>query len=152
MQVRESLHDRLISICRFVLIALAAVLIVACSQEQPPATVAASSEMPASELMDRMLGDKAPMVLDVRTPEEFTESHLPGAVNIAHTEFIDNPDEVMPLLPESRDTEIVVHCVTGKRAGIATDILIAAGYTNVRILEGNFRGWHGAGYPIISSE
>ena len=137
--------------CRIAVIAGLAALLGACSQEQPE-TAGQRTEMPAEELMESMLADKAPLIIDVRSTDEFTEGHLPGAVNIAHTEFVDNPEAAMSQLPEARDTEMVLHCVSGKRASMAAEALVAAGYTNVLILEGNFRDWEARGYPVLTSK
>jgi phage shock protein E len=125
-------------------------LLVACAQE--PADMTMEPEIAASELMDRMLADEAPYILDVRGPDEYVAGHLPGAVNIAHTEFLDNSEAALMLLPAQQDTEIVIHCVSGRRSGLAAEALAAAGYTNVRQLTGDFSSWQAGGYPVISSD
>lgn len=134
------------------LVCITLALLVACAQEPAPVDMALEPEIAASELMDRMLADEAPYILDVREPDEYVAGHLPGAVNIAHTEFLENSEAALMLLPAQQDTEIVIHCVTGRRAGMAAEVLAAAGYTNVRQLTGDFNSWQAGGYPVISSE
>jgi rhodanese-related sulfurtransferase len=110
---------------------------------QPAAEL--SSDISAQELVARIDAQSAPLILDVRTAEEFTEAHIPGAVNIPHTEI----SERMSELPADKTSEIVVHCVTGRRAGFALDDLTAAGYENVRMLDGHFAEWSSQNLPLV---
>jgi len=63
--------------------------------------------------------DRSLVVLDVRTPEEFAAGHLPGAINIPHTELAARVAE----LEGSRDRDIVVYCRTGARSAAALGVL-----------------------------
>ena len=77
------------------------------------------------------LADNGTMTLiDARSPEEFADQHLPGAVNIP----FDAVATSAALLPENLARPIVVYCRTGKRAGLLQADLRARGYTNVQIL------------------
>jgi phage shock protein E len=96
------------------------------------------------ELEQRISSESAPLILDVRTANEYNAGHLPAAINIAHTELPDRLAE----LPADRETEIVVHCHSGKRAAIAQTSLEEAGFSNVRHLDGDFIGWQAAGLPL----
>lgn len=97
----------------------------------------------ADALESRLGTDEAPLVLDVRTEREYAAGHIPGAVNIPHDELPERLDE----LPADRDTEIVVHCQSGKRAAIAERVLAQAGYGEVRDLDGHWAGWSAEGLP-----
>jgi phage shock protein E len=127
-------------------------LVSACAQDAaPPEDMTATNtiiEIPAVDLYNRIETGTAPLIIDVRSPDEFAAGHLPGALNVAHSEFVDNPAASVALLPTAMDAEIVVHCVSGKRAGIAMKVISSAGYTNVGHLIGDFRGWEAADYPI----
>jgi len=136
---------------RILILAVVGLLVSSCSSE-PSATLKMGSDIEASELLERIGAENAPLILDVRGPDEFSAGHLPSALNISHTEFLENADSAITLLPEQRDTEIVIHCVSGKRAGMATEVLTAAGYTNVRQLLGDYNGWQAADYPIVRAE
>jgi phage shock protein E len=142
----------LIKIKNYVLYSIIMLLVSACAQEAAPpedTTVAnAIIEIPAVELYNRIETNTAPLIIDVRSSDEFATGHLPGALNVAHTEFVDSPAESVALLPTAKDAEIVVHCVSGRRAQIAMDIITRAGYTHVSHLIGDFSGWKAAGYPI----
>jgi rhodanese-related sulfurtransferase len=142
----------LIKIKNYVLYSIIMLLVSACAQEAAPpedTTVAnVIIKIPAAELYNRIETNTAPLIIDVRNSDEFATGHLPGALNMAHTEFVERPAESVALLPTAKDAEIVVHCVSGRRAKIAMDIITSAGYTHVGHLIGDFSGWKAAGYPI----
>lgn len=66
------------------------------------------------------------LLLDVRTPEEFQQGHLEGAINIPY-------DEIHRRLAELGDSSkrIVAYCRSGNRSGKAKGILEGLGYNNV---------------------
>jgi rhodanese-related sulfurtransferase len=92
--------------------------------------------MSAEELVGRLASGDAPLVLDVRTPEEFAAGRVPGAVNIPHTELAARLGE----LDVASGAEVVVYCESGRRAADAEATLRGAGFT-VRHLEGDMRAW-----------
>jgi phage shock protein E len=67
------------------------------------------------------------LLVDVRSPEEFNQGHLSGALNIP----IDHLDDHLDAFGDDLDREIVVYCRSGRRAGIAVGTLEASGYDNV---------------------
>ncbi|HEY9144083.1 MAG TPA: rhodanese-like domain-containing protein [Arenimonas sp.] len=85
--------------------------------------------------------DDAPLLLDVRTPEEFAQGHLPGAVLIPHDQLAARLDEI------DRDRWVLVYCRSGKRAGTAEDILEEAGI-EVRQVEGSWLRWQAEDRPV----
>lgn len=87
------------------------------------------------------------MIVDVRTPEEYAEGHVPGAVNIPLSTIEDNID-----LFGAKDTSIIMYCRSGVRAGKALNILSEAGYNNLNHLEGDMSGWQEANREIVVPE
>ncbi|HEX5755414.1 MAG TPA: rhodanese-like domain-containing protein [Arenimonas sp.] len=82
----------------------------------------------------------APLILDVRSEEEFRAGHIPGARNIPH-------DQLNRRLAEIGDPKwVVVYCRSGRRAGIAEKIIDRSG-VEVRQLEGSWLSWDSAGLP-----
>jgi hydroxyacylglutathione hydrolase len=81
-------------------------------------------------------------VLDVRTPEEYAEGHVPGAVNVPHDQLASRLAEV------PKDKDVVVYCRSGRRSALATDVLAANGYTRVSHLEGDMQAWLARGRPV----
>jgi rhodanese-related sulfurtransferase len=115
--------------------------------EQEPAL---APDITAAELNELIMAGQAPLIIDVRTQDEFAAGHLPGAVNIAHTDL--GAKAAGDSLPGSLDTEIVVHCQTGRRAAMAQATLVELGFTKVRHLDGDYAGWAEAGLPIEATE
>lgn len=81
------------------------------------------------------------MLLDVRTPAEFSTGSIPGAVNIPLANLRRRLDE----LP--RDKQIVVFCRVGLIAYNAARVLQAHGFTNHYNLSGGYETWHAATVP-----
>lgn len=103
------------------------------------ADAAGVQELSPEELMSSPPADV--LILDVRTSGEFGGGHVPGAVNIPHTELASRLSE----LGSELDRPLVVYCRSGKRAGLASSVLLDAGYTNVFHLEGDMLGWEAKG-------
>lgn len=66
------------------------------------------------------------LLIDVRTPEEYRENHIEGAVNIPVYEIDNLKNEII-----DPNKVILVYCKTGKRSKIVKQILIQNGYKNV---------------------
>lgn len=97
------------------------------------------------ELLARLEAkDPALVVLDVRTAEEFAEGHVPGAGNLSHDELGARLGE----LAGARDKDLVIYCRSGRRTGIAMEILREAGFTRVFHLDGDYQGWTAAGRVV----
>ena len=71
------------------------------------------------------------VVIDVRTPEEYSAGHLPAAANIPVQELAARLDDVTKLVADDKSRPIVVYCKAGGRAAKAVTQLAAAGYTRV---------------------
>lgn len=82
--------------------------------------------------------DKA-LILDVRTPEEYADKHIPGSVNIniQDPDFQDKIDE----LPD--DKEYLVYCRSGGRSARACVMMASQGFENLYNLEGGILEWNG---------
>ncbi|MEE9207000.1 MAG: rhodanese-like domain-containing protein [Gemmatimonadota bacterium] len=137
-----ALHSKLRGVVGVALASMFVSVGPAWGQDQSLATTIESSEL-ASRIDD----GTAPFVLDVRTPAEYAEGHIAGAVNIPHTELADRLSE----LEFETSEEIVVYCRTGRRARVAEAILAEAGYTGVRDLQGHIQGWRAAELPLETS-
>ena len=96
------------------------------------------------ELRQRTKGQHNILLIDVRTADEFSMGHVPGAINIPYTELAERLGEVRPTYEKG----VVVYCESGRRAGIAEDILRQAGLDNIRHLEGDMAAWRDSGLPI----
>ncbi len=152
--------------CRLFLAAPIAVAALACGYAEQPATEDVAAAETATELtaaettpipelrtndagavlvtqeeMVRLIdAGAAPLILDVRRPDEFAEGHVPGALLIPHTELAERLAEI----DAAREAGVIVYCESGRRAGMAEELLIAQGFSNVQHLEGDMRAWRRA--------
>lgn len=85
------------------------------------------------------------VVLDVRSPEEFAEGHIKGAINISHEQINANLKKIIGF----KDQTVVVHCRSGRRAISAENDLRAAGFSDLRHLEGDMKAWQTADLPLV---
>jgi rhodanese-related sulfurtransferase len=84
------------------------------------------------------------VIVDVRTPEEFKQGHVPNAINVPLSEIIDNP----AILSSSKEKSIVLYCRSGYRAGKAAEALQKDGYQNLSHLEGDMQAWLKEGLAV----
>lgn len=96
-----------------------------------------AAPMSLEELSNRMSAGTIPMILDVRSFEEYDQGHVSGAINIPHNELENHIEE----LGIDKSQELVVYCRSGRRAAIAENILLQKGYSYVRDLSGHWQGW-----------
>jgi phage shock protein E len=98
---------------------------------------AASPTVTTDELKAALEKKLSWTIIDVRTPEEFAAGHIPGAVNIPLDTIEKRTNEV------PKDKPVVLTCRSGRRSGLAQEILIKAGHQNTRNHLGGFSQWTG---------
>lgn len=109
---------------RILPIFLVALLLVGCAA---PAEEITYRQVNMDEAITMMEEGSGYIILDVRTPGEFEEKHIPGAINVANETI--GTDEI-PELPD-KDQLILVYCRSGNRSKQASEKLVALGYTNI---------------------
>jgi rhodanese-related sulfurtransferase len=77
------------------------------------------------------------IVLDVRTPDEFKEGHIIGAINID----IRQEDAFSKIDKLNRTAKYLVYCRTNHRSGMAVDHMMQSGFKNVYQMMDGFPGW-----------
>lgn len=101
----------------------------ACGDATPdtPAQAAEQAEAasPAAEASEA--AESNVVYVDVRTDAEYAAGHVEGAIHIPHTEMSERYTELEPY----EDRQIVLYCRSGRRSGIALDILESQGFDNV---------------------
>ena len=95
------------------------------------------AEISAKELKNKFASNDDFLLVDVREPEEFADSRIPGSVLIPVAGFIDA--SAFKLLP--RDKEIILHCHSGIRSATCLALIQSAGFTNSRHLSGGIVAW-----------
>lgn len=86
------------------------------------------------------------VVLDVRTPEEFAEGHLEGAVLV---DFY-AADFAEQLAALDTDVPYLVYCRSGNRSGQALGVMEQLGFTSAVDVDGGIVAWTGAGLPVTT--
>ena len=81
-------------------------------------------------------------LVDVRTPAEFGAQRIDGSENIP----LDTVERHAPALAR-HGVPVVIVCRSGARAGMADELLRAAGVPNVQVLDGGVLAWDDAGLP-----
>lgn len=110
-------------------IILSAVIFAGCAQ------TADKNAITVDQLREIMRNDSNLVLLDVRNPYELEDKslgHIEGVINIPVQELEARLSE----LDEFKDKDIAVICRSGRRSGIATDILIKNGFNAVNVLGG----------------
>lgn len=100
--------------------------------------------MQASELLQRIRSNDAPVVVDTRSEIEFKRGHIPGAINAPVRKILLHRAQ----LPKDRKRELVITCEHGQRATMAKFLLGLYGYRNTALLEGFLQDWKKAGLPL----
>ena len=83
------------------------------------------------------------VILDVRTPGEFENGHIPGAQNM-NVNSADFESEITKL---DTTATIFVYCLAGGRSSNAADILAEKGFKNIVNLKSGYAKWNATGYP-----
>ncbi|MGQ3670952.1 rhodanese-like domain-containing protein [Xanthobacter sp. TB0136] len=86
-------------------------------------------------------------LLDVRTPAEFAEVHIPEARSAPLDSL--NPDALERAGQVRRTEPLYLICRTQNRSKLAATAFEKSGYTDVIVVEGGTSGWDSAGYPVV---
>ena len=95
----------------------------------------------------KKVSDTSVVVLDVRTPGEFQEGHLQSAINVDY-EGINFASEVNKL---DKSKTYAVYCRSGRRSGLATEVMAKNGFKSVFNLNGGVIEWQNAGQQLVAN-
>lgn len=136
-----------------VMVMLLLVVMAGCS-EQPPVVLDDVKSQTANRQSEvrhvnpataaEWIADRSPLLLDVRTEEEFAVSHLRGALRVEPGGAVLNRDD--------KDQLIVCYCSVGVRSATYARRLIDAGYTNVYNMNGSIFQWANEGRPVYRGD
>lgn len=119
---------------KLLLFMLAAFLLGGCSAH----TVDTYKQIDMSEAVELMQTETDYIILDVRRSDEFSEGHIPDAINIPNESIGENEIAELP----DKDQLILVYCRSGRRSKEAADKLVSLGYTNI-VEFGGILDWTG---------
>lgn len=93
----------------------------------------------------KLIATKDPVILDVRTPDEFENmpGHIENSVLVPIDELRDSSFLKIP-----KDEEILVYCRSGHRSSWGAKYLAEEGYEHVYNLAGGILAWENQGYPV----
>ena len=98
------------------------------------------------EIVDASRRQVERILVDVRTPGEFEEAHIPDSTNVP---LADLEQVLADLERKAQDKQVVLVCRTHNRVKVAFNHLVQAGLTNCHMLEGGITGWIADGHPVI---
>jgi rhodanese-related sulfurtransferase len=96
---------------------------------------------------------KSCVFLDARSPEEYTEGHIPGALEFYANDFEKFAPQILPQLKDKHQ-ELITYC-HGSSCDLSLQLannLIQQGYTNVKVFFGGWPEWKKANYPINTGD
>jgi rhodanese-related sulfurtransferase len=85
------------------------------------------------------------VLVDTREESEWSRGHIPGAVHLSKGIIERDIEKTVP----DKDATVVLYCGGGFRSALAADNLQKMGYRNVISMDGGWRGWTEAGFPVI---
>lgn len=109
------------------------------------ASFTGSCQQPDTNAVDNQafkqaMAGKNVVLLDVRTPEEFSQGHIPGAKNIDVLQEAEFRKQILAL---PKDKSYLVYCRSGKRSSTALQLMKENGFADVKHLKTGIAGWDG---------
>ena len=96
-------------------------------------------------LSDRLGGAGPPLVIDVRTPDEYSSGHVPGAVNMPVPTVTSHLDQIR------QAPEVVLYCNDTQFTRMAEQLLLKSKVKGFSHLEGGLTAWRNQGLPLETS-
>jgi rhodanese-related sulfurtransferase len=118
----------------------ATIFLAACS------TDSAAQKVSPKEFSE-VIADPSIVILDVRTPQEFAEGHIAGAINIDFQSA--NFEQEISKLDASKT--YAVYCRSSSRSGDAVKVMAKAGFTNMYDMDGGTIEWQSAGGQLVAN-
>jgi rhodanese-related sulfurtransferase len=97
------------------------------------------------DLNKQLEAGEAPLVIDVRTPDEFSSGHVPGAVNMPVPTVTKHLDEIR------QAPKVVLYCNDMRFTRMAEQLLLKSRVTGFSHLEGGLTAWREQGLPLETS-
>ena len=134
----------------FLLIA-ASLLLPGCSSGQTSTTTSVQAMVKdvtpgqANALIQANAGNGSFVILDVRTPQEYSDGHLEGAINIDYNA----PDFKDKVGKQDKNKTYLVYCRTGIRSAAASKIMAGLGFKNIYNMTGGITDWQALGLAVV---
>jgi len=123
-----------------------AIMLLSCSNQQQAQTESAAVKLLPKEFSDKIKELPDAVIIDVRTPEEFSQGHLSHAKNI-NWNGNDFQSQIATL---DKAKPVMVYCKAGGRSSSAAEYMRTNGFKEIYELDGGIMKWGNADYQIIS--
>lgn len=118
--------------------------IIVMQYEAPAETEARFTEL-TSKAAKQLIEESAPLILDVRTPNEFYNGHIPNSKLIPLQQLEQRISEI----ENYKNKDILVYCRKGNRSTVAAEILIENGFNSLYNMRDGIIGWERNGYETV---
>lgn len=102
------------------------------------------AQISADEVKSAIDSREEVVLLDVRTPGEYSRGKIEGSINIP----VDSLESGTAALPD-KNKKIIAYCLSGSRSDIAASILRQMGYQNVFSMTHGLLEWRAKKYPLV---
>ena len=109
-----------------------------------PDTISTNPKVTPTELNSRLARGERFQLIDVRSPQEYAEGHIPGAMNLPMEQAEARIDDLQ------RHDPVVLVCQSGHRAGMTCELL-KAHHSGLVVLEGGTKAWLDADLPVVKT-
>lgn len=94
----------------------------------------------------RLINDRDPLILDVRTPADFKRGHLLSAMSTPLAKL----DEHLTRVGKDKSKPVLVYCALGNSSNTASERMTKQGYAEVYSLRGGINAWQSANLPVTT--
>jgi len=108
-------------------------------------------EIYPSDVVEKIQNKEDIVLLDVRTPEEYAEIHLQGAILLPVQVLSQETLNEIGLGEDAKNKEIIIYCRSGARSQTAYNIMNSLGYTNIKSVAGGMVHWEEDEYPFTEA-
>lgn len=102
------------------------------------------SQVEVKDLFDTIQDKKDFVLLDVRTPMEYSKGKISGSINIPFDKIQTEVEKIIP----DKEKYIYAYCLSGSRSIIAVDEMTKLGYTNVYDVKNGMLAWRVSNFPV----
>ena len=100
------------------------------------------------EIKKKLDAGEKMILVDTREDNEWARGHVPNALHLSKGVIERDIEAAIP----DKEATIVLYCGGGYRSALAADNLQKMGYRNVISMDGGWRGWTEAGFPVIKDQ
>jgi rhodanese-related sulfurtransferase len=99
--------------------------------------------------LTQLINRDTPLIVDLSASADFEKAHIPGAKNVAMSQF---DPETQKDLSKAKELPVVLVDKDGRGVGKAANRLVKAGFTRVFVLEGGTYAWQTAQLPVVKGK